>query len=73
MTASPDPLRKKVLSTPDAATYCGSSASTLEKLRVYGGGPAYLKLGRRVGYDVADLDAWLASCRRRSTSQKPAG
>lgn len=59
---------RPVLKTPDAATYCGSSASTLEKLRLYGGGPPFSKLGRRVVYRVADLDAWLAANLRRSTS-----
>jgi predicted DNA-binding transcriptional regulator AlpA len=57
------------LSTEAAASYTGLSASTLSKLRVFGGGPRYLKLGRRVAYDVADLDAWLASKRRISTSE----
>ena len=52
----------------DAADYLGLSASTLNKLRVFGGGPVFLKLGRRVAYDLADLDAWLKAKRRRSTS-----
>ena len=56
------------LSVEGAATYTGISASTLNKLRVFGGGPAYLKLGRRVVYALPDLDAWLATKRRRSTS-----
>jgi predicted DNA-binding transcriptional regulator AlpA len=53
-----------------AARYAGLSASTLNKLRVYGGGPSYLKLGRRVVYDRNDLDAWLAGMRRASTSDQ---
>lgn len=59
---------RKMLRTPDAAAYCGSSASTFEKLRLQGGGPRYVKIGRRVVYDPADLDEWLAENRRRSTS-----
>lgn len=51
-----------------AAAHLGLSASTLNKLRVFGGGPVFLKLGRRVVYDPADLDTWLASKRRTSTS-----
>ena len=51
-----------------AADYLGLSISTLNKLRVFGGGPVFLKLGRRVAYDVADLDRWLDTKRRRSTS-----
>lgn len=44
------------------------SASTLNKYRVFGGGPVFCKVGRTVVYDPSDLDAWLASCRRVSTS-----
>lgn len=62
---------RRVLHTPDAAAYCGSSASTFEKLRLTGGGPVYSKIGRRVVYRVDDLDAWLAANRRRSTSEAP--
>ena len=58
------------LRTLEAATYCGSSASTFEKLRLTGGGPRYIKIGRRVVYDQADLDEWLAGNRRRSTSDQ---
>lgn len=57
-----------MLRTAEAAAYCGSSASTFQKLRVFGGGPRYVKIGRRVVYDRYDLDAWLAENRRRSTS-----
>ena len=62
--------QRKMLSAPEAAAYCGSSASTFAKLRLYGGGPLYVKLGRRVVYDPADLDRWLASHRRASTSDE---
>jgi predicted DNA-binding transcriptional regulator AlpA len=51
-----------------AAHHIGLSVSTLNKLRVFGGGPIFLKLGRRVAYDLGDLEAWLATKRRRSTS-----
>jgi len=55
---------------PQAAEYLGISASTLAKLRVYGGGPAFLKLGRRtVVYEKADLDAWVATRKFNSTSE----
>ena len=61
-------LIRRMLSTPDAANYCGSTASTFEKFRLTGAGPVYSKLGKRVVYSIADLDAWIASNRRRSTS-----
>ena len=67
-TLHPDPAISRV-NVEAAAVLTGLSVSTLNKLRIYGEGPAYLKLGRRVAYDVADLNAWLASKRRRSTSE----
>jgi len=65
--------QRTILKTEEAAAYCGSSASTFEKLRLTGGGPVYSKIGRRVVYRVEDLDAWLAANRRRSTSDKQEG
>ena len=56
------------LNTAAAADYCGSTESTFEKLRLTGGGPVFIKNGRRVVYQVSDLDAWLSANRRRSTS-----
>lgn len=56
------------LNVEQASDLTGLSTSTLNKLRVFGGGPPFLKLGRRVVYDPADLDAWMAERRRRSTS-----
>lgn len=58
----------KKIKTPAASEYTGIAASTLEKLRVYGGGPDFFKLGRSVVYDIAELDKWLASHQRHSTS-----
>ena len=63
----------KLLNTDEAAAYCGSTGSTFEKLRVYGGGAIFHKIGRKVAYDPADLDAWLYAKRRLSTSEVHAG
>lgn len=52
-----------------AADYLGMSVSFLNTRRVKGGGPVFLKKGRRVEYRKADLDSWEESCRRTSTSQ----
>ena len=51
-----------------AAHHLSVAVPTLRKWRVHGGGPIFLKLGRAVRYDVADLDAWVDACRRTSTS-----
>jgi Helix-turn-helix domain len=51
-----------------AAKYLGLAKQTLAKCRCRGGGPAYLKLGRKVVYRRLDLEEWLSTRRARSTS-----
>jgi excisionase family DNA binding protein len=58
----------EMLSTEQAAEYCGMSPRTLEKRRSSGGGPVFVKLGSLVRYKVEDLEAWIAGGRRRPTS-----
>ena len=60
--------RSRYLRTKSAADYCGSAESTFEKLRVTGDGPPFIKIGRTVVYDLDDLDHWLSSKKRTSTS-----
>ncbi|MGR9539374.1 helix-turn-helix transcriptional regulator [Rhizobium leguminosarum] len=60
--------QRRMLRTEDAANYTGLSASTLTKLRLTGDGPEYIKIGKSVVYDPNDLETWLTSKRRRSTS-----
>lgn len=57
------------LTTPAAAILAGVSAKTLENLRYLGGGPKYLKIGRKVVYDPRDIEAWKDSHRIGSTSE----
>lgn len=57
------------LDTEAAARYCGCGKSTLEKLRLTGKGPVYLKPSRAVVYQVSDLDAWLKARKFSSTSE----
>jgi len=59
----------RTLTVHDAASYLGLSISTLNKLRCFGTGPIYLKLGRAVRYDPRDLDQWLSDHRVASTSE----
>jgi hypothetical protein len=62
---------RRPMNVAEAAEYTGLAVATLNKYRVTGMGPPFLRPGgaRRVLYDVADLDAWLAASRRRSTSE----
>lgn len=56
-----------ILNTRQAAEYVTLSKSSLDKMRMYGTGPSYFKLGGAVRYHRDDLDAWLATQRRAST------
>lgn len=58
-----------IMNTPEAARYVRLSKPTLERFRIGGGGPVYVKLGSAVRYRKADLDAWLESRLTRSTSE----
>jgi predicted DNA-binding transcriptional regulator AlpA len=60
------------LPTPEAANYLGLGKSTLDKLRLTGGGPVFIQIGKRVIYDVADLDAWVSTRKRTSISESTA-
>ena len=51
--------RTELLTTVEAAAHLRLSPRTLERYRVNGEGPKYLKLERTVRYRRADLDEWL--------------
>jgi predicted DNA-binding transcriptional regulator AlpA len=67
----PEELGERVYLRPhQAATATNLSQSTLAKMRMRGDGPPFLKVGGRVVlYDKRDLEAWLETRRRRSTSE----
>jgi predicted DNA-binding transcriptional regulator AlpA len=65
-------MTKRLLPVAEAAKYVSLSASTLNRLRVSGGGPRYAKLAGKVLYDVADLDQWIEDSKRGSTSEHAA-
>jgi len=53
-----------LLNTSEASHHIGLSPSWLNKSRMDGSGPVYLKIGRLVRYTIKDLDIWLSSKRR---------
>ena len=62
-----------LMRTEEAGRYLGLSPSLLNKLRLTGDGPAFVRLaGRAIRYRRADLDAWVAASVMQSTSQYPA-
>lgn len=61
-----------LMNTREAASYLRLGKPTIERFRITGEGPAYLKLGGAVRYRRCDLDAWLESCIIQSTSERGA-
>ena len=56
--------------TAQCAAYTGLSPAYLEKLRCIGGGPRFLRYGRRaVRYAKGDVDVWMAAHAVNNTSQ----
>jgi excisionase family DNA binding protein len=56
------------LNVSEAARYTGLSEAFLNRLRCTGGGCPFYKVGTRILYNRSDLDSWLASRRRLSTT-----
>jgi excisionase family DNA binding protein len=59
----------RLLTQKESAALLRLSERTLERLRLQGGGPVYVKAGRLVRYREADLEAWIAARVVGSTSE----
>ena len=65
----PDWLEKIYLTQKEVAAYLRLSERTLERHRIAGTGPAFVKLGRRVVYRRSDVDRWAEDRTVLSTSE----
>jgi hypothetical protein len=65
-------IKNAALNRKESARFLGIAVSTLDKLRISGGGSTFLKIGRRVAYDLPDLIVWRETRRMGSTSEYPA-
>ena len=57
-----------LMTVQQAADYLGLAVSTLNKWRCLGGGPVFLKMGRAVRYRQKNLDSYMETAERQSTS-----
>jgi hypothetical protein len=55
-----------------AADYLDLAPSTLSKMRIFGTGPAFFRLGRAVRYRREDLEEWRNGFRATSTTEADA-
>lgn len=58
----------EAVDTTEASRITGRPVTTLETLRVRGGGPMFIQHGRKVTYRRRDLFDWMAAGLRTSTS-----
>jgi excisionase family DNA binding protein len=62
-------VNEPYVNTAEAARFLGLAKSTLDSLRVRGGGPSFHKFGRAVRYHLSDLQQYAEQTRRLTTSQ----
>ena len=60
----------RLLTQSEAAKALRLSERTLERLRLTGGGPLFVKAGRAVRYRESDLEAWISERVVNSTSEE---
>jgi excisionase family DNA binding protein len=60
-----------LLTQREAATLLHLSERTLERFRVSGTGPKFVRLGRSIRYRLADVEAFIALRIVGSTSERP--
>jgi predicted DNA-binding transcriptional regulator AlpA len=61
-----------LLTESEIARLTGRGVATLQKDRIRGEGPPFVKIGRLVRYQASAVQAWLDANTRRSTSDIPA-
>ena len=61
-------MTKRLLSEKDVSAEYGIPLATLRSMRFRGAGCPFIKIGSSVRYLREDIETWLASCRRMSTS-----
>lgn len=54
---------REYLDVDAAADFVGVSRATIDRWRMDREGPAFIKIGQRVMYALADLRAFMTSCR----------
>jgi predicted site-specific integrase-resolvase len=60
---------KKYLTPDEAARLIGAASQTLARWRCEGGGPQFIRVGRKIMYGADDISVWMNSRRVSSTSE----
>lgn len=63
------PMSSELFTVSEAARWAKVSESFLNKARLTGGGPKFVRLGRSIRYRLEDLEAWAKAGAAGSTSE----
>ena len=66
-------MDKQLLTQKRLSDLIDVSERTLERWRVEGSGPVFCRAGRKILYQLDDVEIWLAASRRKSTSEPVEG
>ena len=70
MPRSETPIRPILVTENEAAKVLGFSPRTLQSWRVSGDGPPFVRVSpRAIRYRLSDLEAWIETCLKQSTSE----
>lgn len=61
-----EPLKKRLLTIPEASFYLGRSVPSLREL-IWAGSLPIVKVGKRIHLDIYDLDKWIEQHKIRYT------
>lgn len=61
-----EPLKKRLLTIKEAGDYLGRSVWSVREL-MWAGSLTYVKAGKRVHFDIYDLDKWIEAHKTRHT------
>lgn len=64
-----DIMQKTLLSSKQLSRILNKSKGTLARWRLEGCGPKFIKIGRDVMYDLAEINSWIEKNTFSSTSQ----
>ncbi len=62
-------MDQRFLTTQQAAEFLGLRPNTMERWRLVGRGPEFVRLGRAIRYDKQTLEEFAAAGRSRSTAE----
>lgn len=62
-------MKSPLMDTKTLAKFLNTSPITVMRFRLHGDGPPFFRIGRSVKYRMSDVEDWLATRERRSTSE----